>query len=212
MDQEFTKEMFENVDDFLASIDSNESSPSEPKDYDQDLYKKWFRSKTQSGFVSVRPWFDALKIKIDIGKTSADGKLLSSTNLFVDACDFAAYLSSIVNGTAHVNFPANQRMGAPTDESFVSYGGGMVDGKPVSRIFKSHYWQNGETYDQSSFAWKCGHFAARKSDSGAFIPDMAKTLSVDMIKITRAEIATISYKLNLALSSYAANNKEWYYV
>lgn len=215
MDKEFTKEMFENVDEFLASLDDNETTQStnqQDKDYDQDLYKKWFRSKTQSGFVSVRPWFDALKLKVDIGKTSADGKLLSSTNVFVDACDFAAYLNSIVNGTAHVNFPANQRMGAPTDESFVSYGGGMIEGKPVSRIFKSHYWQTGESYDQSSFAWKCGHFAAKKSDSGAFIPDMSKSLSVDMIKMTRAEIATISYKLNLALTSHASSKKDWYYV
>jgi hypothetical protein len=215
MDQEFTKEMFDNVDEFLASIDDNETTSSnslQSKDYDQDLYKKWFRSKTQSGFVSIRPWFEALKFKIDIGKTSSDGKLLSSTNVFVDACDFAAYLLSIANGTAHVNYPSNERMGVPTDEGFVSYGGGIVDGKPVSRIFKSHYWQSSDTHDQSSFAWKCGHFAARKSESGAFIPDMSKSLSVDMIKVTRSEIATISYKVNLALSSYSFSNKEWYHV
>ena len=119
MDQEFTKEMFDNVDQFLASIDENETTSSnslQSKDYDQDLYKKWFRSKTQSGFVSIRPWFEALKFKIDIGKTSSDGKLLSSTNVFVDACDFAAYLLSIANGTAHVNYPSNERMGVPTDK------------------------------------------------------------------------------------------------
>lgn len=214
MDKEFTKDMFENVDEYLSSLDdtSSESTTQENKDYDQDLYKKWFRSKTQSGFLSIRPWFDAMKLKIDIGKTSADGKLISSTNVFVDAIDFAAYLRSITNGSAQINYQANERMGVPTDEGFVSYGGGMIDNKPVSRIFKSHYWQSGESYDAMSFAWKCGHFQARKSDSGAFIPDMSKSLSVDMIKVTRQDICTISYKVDLALSAHAASTKEWYHV
>jgi hypothetical protein len=217
MDQEFTKEMFDNVDAYLATLDEDredrfDSSDTASKEYDEDLYKKWFRSKTQSGFLSIRPWFDALKLKIDIGKTSADGKLISSTNVFVDACDFAAYLKSLTLGTGPINYPSNERMGVPTDEGFVSYGGSLIDGKPISRIFKSHHWQNNDNYDTSAFAWKCGHFQARKSDSGAFIPDMSKSISVDMIKVTRSELATISYKVDLALTAFASSNsKSWYY-
>jgi len=208
-------EVFKNIEDFLSSIDEEEtSSPikSDNKDYQQDLYKKWFRSKTQSGFLAIKPWHQALKMKIDIGKTSSEGKLLSSTAVFIDAIDLGAYLRSISNQTALVNYPQNDKNGSPTPESFVSYGGSVVDGKPISRIFKAHYWQNGEDYDSSAFVWKCGHFAARKSDSGAFIPDMKSPISVDQIKVTRQEICSIAYLIDLSLNSYVANNQDWYEV
>lgn len=205
-------EVFENVDDLLDSLaKADEPKQANDKDYQQDLYKKWFRSKTQSGFLAIKPWHQALKMKIDIGKTSSEGKLLSSTAVFVDSVDFAAYLKSITNATATVNYPTNERMGAPTVESFVSYGGAIIDGKPVSRIFKSHYWQNGEAYDATSFVWKCGHFAARKSESGAFIPDMKSVISVDSIKVSRQDICSISYLMDLSMISYAAHNQNWYH-
>lgn len=209
--------IYENVDEFLEALDKNQDEPQnlttiDNKDYHQDLYKKWFRSKTQSGFLSIRPWHQALKMRIDIGKTSAEGKLLSSTAVFVDSIDFAAYLRSVANLTASRNYPMNERMGAPTEESFVSYGGAMIDGKPVSRIFKSHYWQSGETFDKESFVWKCGHFVARKSDSGAFIPDMKSALSVDSIKVTRQDICSISYLMDLSMISHVTNNQDWYEV
>ena len=101
-------------------------------------------------------------------------------------------------------------MGIPTNEGFVSYGGGMIEGKPVSRIFKAHYWQAGESYDETSFVWKCGHFAARKSDSGAFIPDMKQMISMDSIKVSRQDVCSISYLVDLALNSYTSNNTDWY--
>lgn len=203
---------FEGVEEFLATLDEADATPlkSDAKEFQQDLYKKWFRSKTQSGFLAIKPWFQALKMKIDIGKTSPEGKLISSTNVFVDAIDLGAYLRSIVLGSAEGLYPANDRMGVPTAEGFVSYGGATIDGKPVSRIFKSHYWQNGETVDPTAFVWKCGHFAARKSDSGAFIPDMKSPISVDSIKVTRQDISSISYLLDLAMISYVSNNTDWY--
>lgn len=198
------------MDEFSHDHDEHVVEPNKPASYTNDLYKKWFRSKTQNGFVSIKPWFEALKLKIDIGKTSADGKLLSSTNVFVDAIDFGAYLRAIVQNTAVNAFPANDRMGIPTAEGFASYGGGMIDGKPVSRIFKAHYWQANDTYDSNSFAWKCGHFAARKSDTGAFIPDMKSALSVDLIKVTRQDIHSISYLVDMAIISHVAQAKDWY--
>lgn len=207
-------EEFENVGEFLAALDVDDSnqSKSDNKEYQQDLYKKWFRSKTQSGFLAIKPWFKALKMKVDIGKTSSDGKLISSTNVFVDAIDFGAYLRAINNGTAVNVYPANDKLGIPTMEGFASYGGAMIDGKPVSRIFKAHYWMNGETQDPTAFVFKCGHFVARKSDSGAFIPDMKQMISVDSIKVTRQDIASISYLMDLAMVSYVSNNTDWYSV
>jgi len=202
---------FENAEDFLASLQiPNDTQKNENKEYQQDLYKKWFRSKTQSGFLAIRPWNEALKMKIDIGKTSAEGKLISSTAVFVDSIDFAAYLRSITIGMASVNYPANDKMGIPTAEGFVSYGGTTLDGKPISRIFKSHYWQTGDTVDSTAFVWKCGHFAARKSESGAFIPDMKSPISVDQIKVTRQDICSISYLMDLSMVSHVTNNQDWY--
>jgi len=211
---------FSNVDEVLHSIQADRedrdlvsnNSLIDGKKYDQDLYKKWFRSKTQSGFVSIKPWYQGLKLKIDIGKTSSDGKLTGSTMVFVDAIDFAAYLDSIINGTAKTNFPMNEKNGSPTPESFVSYGGGIIDSKPISRIFKSHYWQNlnDKTYDEKAFVWKCGHFTARKTDSGAFIPNMSSPVSVDSIKVTRQDIVSIAFILKLSLNSHVTNNPDWY--
>jgi len=212
------------VEEFLNSLDDDSNSPevlfskqnnsdeTGSSQYDNDLYKKWFRSKTQSGFLSIRPWFTGMKFKIDIGKTSPDGKLLGHTNLYVDAVDFAAYLKSIVLGTASNIYPANERLGLPTPEAFASYGGAKIDGKPISRIFKAHHWSSGESFDSTSFVWKAGHFAARVSDTGAFIPDMKSPISVDSIKVTRQDIASISYIVDLALYSYVANNQTWYEV
>ena len=198
-----------NVEEFLDSI-VNESQDDKQK-YNNTLYKKWFKSKAQSGFVAIKPWFEGMKFSIDIGKTNPSGKLEGNTNCFVDAVDFSAYLKSIAAGTAVVNFPANERLGLPTPESFVSYGGTMTAaGQPISRIFKCQYWQSGDNVDTSAFIWKAGHFKARKSDSGAYIPDMKSPLSVDSIKVTRQDIVSISYLCDLALVSYVSNNTEWY--
>lgn len=204
-------EIFPDVEQFIEDFHNEPKPPTDDKKYDQDLYKKWFRSKTQSGFLSIKPWYQGLKFKIDIGKTSPDGKLISSTMIFVDAIDFTAYLKSIANGTAAVNFPMNEKSGVPTSEGFVSYGGGIIEQKPVSRIFKAHYWQNSDnTFDSTSFAWKCGHFTARKTESGAFIPDMKSPISVDSIKVTRQDIISIAYMLDLSLISHVTNNSDWY--
>lgn len=193
-----------------AAVDA--STGEVQKTYDKDLYKKWFRSKTQSGFLSIRPWFQGLKLRIDIGKTSSDGKLLSSTNVFVDVVDFGAYLKAITTGTAALAYAANDRTGVPSAEGFVSYGGAKINGKPVSRIFKSHYWQNGDVFDSNNFVFKTGHFEARMADSGAFIPDMKNIISFDSIKVTRQDIHSISYMVDLAMASHVANKSDWYEV
>lgn len=201
------------IDYQMSNIEEPTIGDTLQKEYDKDLYKKWFRSKTQSGFLSIKPWYQGLKFKLDVGKTSIDGKFISSTMVFLDAVDFSAYLNSVSNGTAIVNFPSNDKTGVHTAEGFVSYGGGIIESKPISRIFKSHYWQNSDqTYDTSAFVWKCGHFVARKTESGAFIPDMKSVISVDSIKVTRSEIVSISQMLNLSLISYVSNKSDWYAV
>ncbi len=102
------------------------------------------------------------------------------------------------------NFPANDRTGVPTAEGFVSYGGGIIDSKPISRIFKSHYWQSGETYDSSAFVWKCGHFAARKSDSGASTTSVSSTVTSSTSSLSF--LASLRL-INLAILSFACSPK-----
>ena len=189
-----------------------DTPPTTEKTYEKDLYKKWFRSKTQSGFISIRPWFAGMKFRIDIGKIGPDGKLLGNTHVFVDAVDFAAWLKAITTGTAKIGYPANAKTGVLTDEGFVSYGGAEVQGKPISRIFKINYWQNGDSFDPESFVFKTGHFNAKKTASGAFLPDMKAPISVDSIKVTRQEIYSISYLVDLALTSHVTNKTDWYEV
>jgi len=204
------EQMFDEA--ILEETFKHDSPVSAEKSYDKDLYKKWFRSKTQSGFLSIRPWFAGMKFRIDIGKISNDGKLAGNTYVFVDAIDFAAWLRSINNNTAKNIYKANAKTGVVTDEGFVSYGGSEVQGRPISRIFKIHYWQNGDTFDQDSFVFKTGHFSAKKTESGAFLPDMKSPISVDSIKVTRQELNSISYLVDLCLISHVTNKTDWYEV
>lgn len=200
----------DSVKDMMDSIISDASETTEKPAYNNPLYKKWFKSKTQSGFLAIKPWFDGMKFLIDIGKTSNEGKLESSTACYVEAADFAAYLKCIVSGTAENVYPASEKLGIPYPESFISYGGSIINGNPVSRIFKAQYWPAGENVDKSSFIWKSGHFKARKTDIGALIPDMKSPLSVDSIRVSRKDISTISYMLDMAMYSHVANNTDWY--
>jgi hypothetical protein len=177
-----------------------------------DLYKKWFKSPSASGFLSIKPILSIGKFRIDIGATGQDASLKSHTETFVDSILFATYLQTVTSGRGEVIYPANQKLGVTTSEGIVFYGGGTgQDGKPISRIFKSHHWRKGENeYDQTSFVFKCGHFKANKSSSGAFLPDMSSPLSTDSIKVTRVELAEISYRVDLCLNAYANSNLEWF--
>jgi len=186
--------------------------PEDGKTITPDLYKKWFKSPSASGFLSIKPLLNIGKFRIDIGATGADAKLKSHTETFVDSILFAVYLQAVTNGTAKNIYTPNPKMGVPTEEGIAFYGGGTgPDNKPISRIFKSHYWRKGEgEYDQTAFVFKCGHFKANKSSSGAFLPDMSSPLSTDSIKVTRVELAEISYRINLCLHTHANQNPDWY--
>ena len=81
----------------------------------------------------------------------------------------------------------------------------MADGEPTKLGAR-------DARNEAAFIWKSGHFKARKSDSGAFIPDMKAPVSVDSIKVTRTELVSISYLLDLCLHSHVANNIDWYEV
>ena len=47
----------ESVESFLDELQvEKQDKENGEKNFDSPLYKKWFRSKTQSGFLSIRPW------------------------------------------------------------------------------------------------------------------------------------------------------------
>lgn len=182
----------------------------EEQDYGTDLYKKWFKSGDRSGFLSLRPWLDAGKISVDIGELKGK-QLVSNTQVWANIVDLNTFLKSVAEGTAAKLYPANTRQQVQTPEGFTYFGGGEMDGKVVSRIIKIHHWQNGDdSYDTNGFAWKTGHFEGRKSGTGAIIPDMSKCLSMNMIKLTRQDMALAAMRLNLTLSGHAARKEDWY--
>ncbi len=182
--------------------DTTDNKPNVP-----DLYKKWHTR----GFLSVKPLLHIGKFRIDIGAMDEKKTLTGHTEVFVDSILFATYLRAVANGQGIMIYRANPRTSVPTDEGVTFYGGGKIDGKPISRIFKSHYWAKGKNeYDINAFVFKAGHFEANESSSGAFMPNMDKPLSTDFIKMTRQEMAELSYRVDLCLNSFAARTPNWF--
>lgn len=183
----------------LTPVDENkEQANSQNTQFEDDIYKKWFRTKDKQGFLSLRGWLSAGKISIDIGELA--GGSPNNTQVWCDAIPFATYLRAVSNGTAKTLYPAGNNLPA---ESYVHYGGTEAGGNAVSRVLKVNYWQRGDQHDENAFAYKAGHFKGRKSSTGAFIPDMNSPLSVNMIKLSRVEVAEMSYRLDLAIANFA---------
>lgn len=185
-----------------------EAPPAEHKDFkDTTIWKKWSVSAGVKRFISIRPWMEAAKVAVDIGEASGEG-LKGSTIVWADLLDLGSYLGAISMGRGEAIYPADDRQGIPTPEGFAKYGGGNIDGNAVSRILKVHHWGTKDKgYDNSAFVWKCGHFVARVSKTGAFIPDMSKCLSFHSIKVSRREMHELGTVLGLALQHHATRTE-----
>jgi len=188
-------------------LSRNESTDEQ---YEDDIFKKWFKTGQKSGFLALNGWLDAGKVSVDIGEIG-QGELKSSTKVWTNAIDLSVYLKAVYEGKGKTLYPAYKE--APTDESFIYYGGGKMDGKPVGRVLKVHHWQTGsgdnKSYDSRAFVWKSGHFPAKQTDSGAFIPDMNNPISTNLIKVSRLEMAQMHYRLNLAIQEFASSNTDF---
>jgi len=200
------------VDELGFSLDGLDDPPAAPPQqqqaFEKDLYKKWFRTKDRAGFVSLRPFFKAGKVVIDIGKADPNSSaLLSSSEAYVDVVQLGTYLRAIVEGRAAKLYPKSDYLKVDTDEGLTIFGGKGT----LSRVFKAHHWPGKDkgTYDSSAFQWKVGHFEGKESSNGLIMPDWQKPKSVDSIKVTRTDIAEISYTLDIALQAYAVQNKDW---
>ncbi len=210
---------FDAIADYVNSDDEEEASPFMPEpqttSFETPIYKEWFRSKTAAGFIAITPWFDGKdgkavgKVVVEIGTVKSDNTIGSATKCYVEAIDLAVYLRAVVNGSGEKIYKARQGVYSP--ESFVTFGG-SAGSDPTARVFKIEWWGSNKEKagDPSGFVWKCGHFAGKVQNSGAIMPDYTKPKSGDMIRRSRLEMHTISYKLDLALASWAARNPEWH--
>lgn len=161
------------------------------------IYKHWFKTKSRGGFLSIKDALDIGKVVIDIGATKADGTFEGATQCYIDSVGLAVYLRAITGNYADELYPADEKANLPTPEAIAIFGGGERDGKVISRVFKAHQGDN-----PAHFFWKCGHFKGNKTASGAIIPqEMDKPLSVNSIRVTRKQIAEISYRLDLAITT-----------
>lgn len=187
------------------------------KKYEDDVFKKWFKTGSKQGFVSIRAAFPIGKFVIDIGETG-DGGLKGNTQCYVNAVDLATYIKAVYDGVAPRLYTKNGKAGVPTDEGFVYYGGSAKDknysGNAVSRVLKVHHWVTGSgdsaSFDNNAFVWKCGHFAGKVTATGAILPNMSSPLSVNSIKVTRVEMAQINMRMQLALSAFAAKQDDFF--
>lgn len=189
----------------------------EEKKFSKEFYKYWFSYNGRGGFLGLNPWLETNKISVDIGSLKESGgktALEGNTMLWTNTLDLYAYLTAIADGTATTLYPANERAGT-SPETYTYYGGGVMDGKVVSRILKVTYWQGKDGKDDTTaFAWKAGHFEGSKSDTGAIVPNMRKNISMNQIKIPRLEMVKMQQRLHFTLQAYATiqmnQGKNWW--
>lgn len=175
------------------------------KKYSPELYKKWFKAGNSAGFISITPWYEARKLTIDIGSVDPNtNAVLSATKCFVDMIDFAVYLRAVVAGRAKELYPKRDQ--CPSPESFISFGGSG----DTSKVFKIHYWgASAESQGtEGSFAFKCGHFGGKVTNTGAIIPNFQERKSANMIKMNLLELHELAVRVDLALVRYALTNPE----
>lgn len=155
------------------------------------VYKKWFHSKSFGGFLSLRLWDETAMLNVDIGQTNEKNELVGNTSVWVPALKFNTYTRAVVSNSpvATAAFPSH---------NFAHYGGAMVEGKAVSRIFKVEYWDK-EGGLASGFRFKAGHFGATKTATGAYQPDTKMSLRRNEIKVTHQEMAEIAMRLDYAI-------------
>ena len=166
-----------------------------------EIYKLWTRSKDISRFLSIKYFQTAKKFIIDIGTADGSNKLTGSTAVYVDAITLIAYLRALNTGTGALIYPKTKD--TPTDESIAIYGGGFVDNKPIARVFKSHLWPTGNNnYDNGAFVFKCGHFDAKETSTGAFVQSSSTPISASSIKVTRKNIAEMELLLSLRIMNH----------
>lgn len=153
------------------------------KKFEEPIFKHFFKTKTFGGFCSIIPFNEGRKFNIQVGQVEADNKLKQFTPTYVEFVLLGAYLRSVVRGTVADAFE---------NATLVVYGGGTVDGEDVARILKIAP-DSGEYTPKVDYFWKCGHFKARKTSTGAYVPDMKSPIQQNGIKISRQTMDEISY-------------------
>lgn len=176
--------------------------------FEEPLHKHYFKMRDFGGLLSITPFTNAEKFKIDIGQLDGNDKLVQATEAYVEFVSLAAFLRAVVNNTVEHVFLEPKTRNAGT---LVQYGGGSKDGQVISRILKiapdlgvDKDGKATKPYGPGSgFVWKCGHFAATKGANGAIVPDMSKPIQQNFIKTSRQVISEIAVKVDLFMTAYA---------
>lgn len=153
-----------------------------PQPYDIVVHKIWRRGR----FASFNYWAQGNKVVIDIGEFGKDNKLTSNTKCYVDLLPFYTYLSAEHDDRITKVYPS-------FDKDGYSIFGGSAN---IARIWKSHWWMNGDTPDYGARVFKCGHFKGKPSSTGAVIADMSQPLSLSSIKLSLEELDHVYHSLN----------------
>lgn len=163
-----------------------------------DLYKKWSKAGGIQRFCAIRPFFEANKLGIDVGQ-SKDNHLVSHTEVWVNALEFAAFLEQLLAGRASAIY------GKP---EYTYFGGTERDGKTISRMFALAPWNKDNPAE--GFRALCLHQEGERNETGAFMAKRGGAkLSEDSIKLTLPELAELSYRLRLGLQGHTLQEPAW---
>jgi len=180
---------------------------------DETLWMKYNVAGGVGRRCRVSRWMDAGRVIVDISEVDgSSNKLKGGTSAFLKVTPLATWLRAVATGQGRLIYPPIKGSGVSTPENFMVYGGGILKGQPVSRVFKAHHWPTSRddkgvptAFDEGAFMWRTVLYKAKQGDKGQFIPvDMGAPLSTHAIKMTRQEMAEVSYAVDMYQMNMAA--------
>lgn len=164
---------------------------SQERQFKSDVYKKWFKTRDRQGFLSVKDALEINKFVLDIGEQKP-GQEMSSSHTFIDADELPVILDKLYTGAL------------VKGDAIMLYGGGRIDGNPISRVFKVEQWSD----QNDAWAFKNGIFQAKETNTGAFTPIMDKPISMNLIKVNLDDVAKMRLRVNMVLQRFAVRFKD----
>lgn len=155
-----------------------------------EVYKKWTKTKTFSGFATFYNWCEGERVKIEIADTSGDNGVKSLSTVYIPTWQFITYLHAEVYGFLPRLYPS---MLEPNEHHGITIYGGTN----IARVFKIEDWNyRNKNLDKPSGnrRFKAGEFEI-KPGSQASEPDWSKPINVNQIQMKPFEIAELYHHL-----------------
>jgi hypothetical protein len=167
-----------------------------------EIYKKYFKMSSASGFITVSNWTIADRVQIEIGandpKTNAS---LSVSTVYVPTVKMLAYLHAEVHDNIAKLYPSML-----TDDKH-QHGITYFGGKGPARVFKVEDW----TFDAVNGGFKGTPGNVRRFKAGEFElkagttssePEYSKPISRNFIQMKPEEIAELYHQLHLTQQAH----------